>query len=290
MAAALPATRARSAAAAAFRPPLPPPPLALRGAAPPHARTRAFAAAAAAAARGPPRLDFRSDTVTKPTGAMYRAIADAQVGDDVYGEDPTADALERNVARLCGHEAGLFCVSGTMTNQVRRGFRGPGGRRRGRARRPSPLRLVQGVPAFARRTCARRPREARLSAPRLTRGPPKRPVQIALRAHLTQPPHSVLCDQRAHVYRHEAGGISYHSQASVTAVSPRNGRYLTAEDVADNLLDDDVHHAPTRVVSLENTLNGTVSGSSCGKKKRKSDVTPPDAPPASRRQPTVRRR
>ena len=63
-------------------------------------------------------IDLRSDTVTRPTPSMRAAMAQAEVGDDVYGEDPTVRALEAEVARLTGHEAGLFMPSGTMTNQV----------------------------------------------------------------------------------------------------------------------------------------------------------------------------
>ncbi|KAI6032023.1 pyridoxal phosphate-dependent transferase [Pisolithus microcarpus] len=67
--------------------------------------------------------------------------------------------------------------------------------------------------------------------------------QVALRTHLQQPPYSVLCDARAHVYRMEGGGIAFHSGANVIPVFPENGRSL---------------RAPTRIVSLESTLNGTV--------------------------------
>jgi threonine aldolase len=63
-------------------------------------------------------IDLRSDTVTKPTPGMRRAMAEAEVGDDVYGEDPTVTALEERVAGLFGHEAGLFVPSGTMGNQI----------------------------------------------------------------------------------------------------------------------------------------------------------------------------
>jgi threonine aldolase len=63
-------------------------------------------------------VDLRSDTVTRPTEAMRRAMADAEVGDDVYGEDPTVNALEERVAALMGHEAALFVPSGTMGNQI----------------------------------------------------------------------------------------------------------------------------------------------------------------------------
>ncbi len=63
-------------------------------------------------------VDLRSDTVTKPTRAMREAMAAAEVGDDVFGDDPTVIALERQVAELFGHEAALFAPSGTMANQI----------------------------------------------------------------------------------------------------------------------------------------------------------------------------
>ncbi|HEX5015145.1 MAG TPA: GntG family PLP-dependent aldolase [Candidatus Limnocylindrales bacterium] len=65
-----------------------------------------------------PVLDLRSDTVTKPTDAMRRAMAAAEVGDDVFGEDPTVIALEERAAELLNKEAGLFVSSGTMGNLV----------------------------------------------------------------------------------------------------------------------------------------------------------------------------
>lgn len=61
-------------------------------------------------------IDLRSDTVTKPTEAMRRAMAEAPVGDDVYGEDPTVNSLQSRVAELLGKEAGLFVPSGSMGN------------------------------------------------------------------------------------------------------------------------------------------------------------------------------
>ncbi len=80
-------------------------------------------------AGGPPRLeydgrqvrvivDLRSDTVTRPTPGMRAAMANAPVGDDVYGEDPTVMALEELVAGLLGHQAGLFVPSGSLGNQL----------------------------------------------------------------------------------------------------------------------------------------------------------------------------
>jgi threonine aldolase len=63
-------------------------------------------------------VDLRSDTVTKPTSEMRRAMAEAEVGDDGYGEDPTVHALEETYAQRVGKEAALFVPSGTMANQV----------------------------------------------------------------------------------------------------------------------------------------------------------------------------
>lgn len=65
-----------------------------------------------------PIIDLRSDTVTRPTAEMRRAMATAPVGDDVYGEDPTVNELERRVAETLGFEAALFVPTGTMGNQV----------------------------------------------------------------------------------------------------------------------------------------------------------------------------
>lgn len=63
-------------------------------------------------------VDLRSDTFTKPSPAMREAIARAEVGDDVFGEDPTVNLLQEKVASMMGKEAGLFVASGTMGNQV----------------------------------------------------------------------------------------------------------------------------------------------------------------------------
>lgn len=63
-------------------------------------------------------IDLRSDTVTRPTKEMLNAMMHAPVGDDVFGEDPTINKLEHMAAEMFGMEAGLFCPSGTMTNQI----------------------------------------------------------------------------------------------------------------------------------------------------------------------------
>ena len=63
-------------------------------------------------------IDLRSDTVTIPTAEMREAMAQAPVGDDVYGEDPPVNALEERVAEILGKDAAIYMSSGTMTNQV----------------------------------------------------------------------------------------------------------------------------------------------------------------------------
>lgn len=142
--------------------------------------------------------EFRSDTFTVPTRKMVESALMATLGDSVYEEDKDTLELETKVALMAGKEAGLFCVSGTLSNQ------------------------------------------------------------IGLRANLHQPPHTILCDYRGHVYSHEAGGLATLSQAMVTPVHPSNGIHLTLEDIIDNFIPDDgdIHSAPTKVVSLENTLHG----------------------------------
>ncbi|KAI9248846.1 pyridoxal phosphate-dependent transferase [Phascolomyces articulosus] len=142
--------------------------------------------------------DMTSDTATEVTDDMFDIMRSASRKDDVFGNDPSVNELEHYVAKLFGHEASLFCASGTMTNQ------------------------------------------------------------LGLRALLTQPPHSVLCDAQSHINLYECGGLAYHSQASVTAVTATNGVYLTADDVDANRVLEDVHNASTKVIALENTLNGAI--------------------------------
>jgi len=135
--------------------------------------------------------------VTRPTKAMYEAMLTAAVGDDVFREDPTVVQLEQRVAGLCGHEAGLFCASGTMTNQ------------------------------------------------------------LAMRTHLRSL-ESALIDHRGHIMNDEAGGVAFHSQGTLLPLIPKPGfTHLTADVVEERVVvPGDVHHAPTRVICLENTLYG----------------------------------
>ena len=87
-------------------------------------------------------VDLRSDTVTRPTPAMRRAMADAEVGDDQYGEDPTVNRLQETFAGLTGKESALFVPSGTMANQIALRILARPGRRSGGRRPPAhrPLR------------------------------------------------------------------------------------------------------------------------------------------------------
>lgn len=146
--------------------------------------------------------EFRSDTFTVPTKLMIeKLLVTLTFGDSVYKEDSVTLELEAKVATMAGKEAALFCVLGTMLNQ------------------------------------------------------------LGLRVNLVQPPYLVLCDYRAHVFLHEAGGLATLSQAMVHPVIPRNGDYLTLEDIVDNYTadDGDIHAAPTKVISLENTLHGIIT-------------------------------
>jgi len=128
-----------------------------------------------------------------------QAIQSATLFDDVFNEDTTTQDLENLVCDLTGKEAGLFVMSGTMSNQV------------------------------------------------------------AMRTHLGGPPHSILCDHRGHVVLYEAGGAASLCGALIKTVVPKNGHHLTLEDVQTNAcLDDDVHMCPTKIISLENTINGTI--------------------------------
>ena len=144
-------------------------------------------------------IDFRSDTVTKPTAGMLDAMMSAKVGDDVFGEDPSINDLEQMSADMFGMEAGLFCPSGTMTNQ------------------------------------------------------------IAIKCH-TQPGDDVICDESAHVYQYEGGGIAFNSGASVKLLHGDRGR-INSDQVRAAINADDDHKPHTSLVCLENTSNR--GGGSC---------------------------
>src|SRR5436190_1136331 len=147
-------------------------------------------------------IDLRSDTVTRPTAAMRAAIAAAAVGDDQYGEDPTANALQERVAKLLGKEAALWLPSGTMANQValrvltRRGARA---RHRELPRRRAAVERRGGDASSARRACETlRSRLGRaVEGPRCTRRIVARGFAYAHRALGALP---------AHVGRRDASG------------------------------------------------------------------------------------
>lgn len=83
--------------------------------------------------------------------------------------------------------------------------------------------------------------------------------QVALRCHLQRPPYAVLCDSRGHIIQWEAGGAAQLCGALVKGISPANGEFLTREDIKKHVvLGDEIHSTPTRVISLENTLGGTI--------------------------------
>lgn len=138
-------------------------------------------------------IELRSDTFTQPTEAMLKAMFEARVGDDVFGEDPTANDLEAFAADMFGMEAAIFCPSGTMTNQ------------------------------------------------------------IAINVH-TQPGEEVICEQGAHVYFYEAGGIARLSGCQARTIAGERGQ-IYPEQILPLINPEDVHRARTRLVCLENTCN-----------------------------------
>ncbi|MFT6166246.1 MAG: threonine aldolase [Vicingaceae bacterium] len=138
-------------------------------------------------------VDLRSDTVTQPTSEMKKAMFNAIVGDDVLGDDPTVIQLEELGANRFGHEAALFCPSGTMTNQ------------------------------------------------------------IAINVH-TNAPGEVICDDLAHIYRYEGGGMAFNSCVSNRLIKGDRGRF-TLEQLKPEINQDDVHFPPSHLVALENTCN-----------------------------------
>ncbi|KAL2799971.1 pyridoxal phosphate-dependent transferase [Aspergillus keveii] len=83
--------------------------------------------------------------------------------------------------------------------------------------------------------------------------------QVSIRTHLTEPPYSVVCDHRSHIICYEAGGVSAWSGATVLPIVPKNGTHLTLEDVQKRVvISEDIHSCPTKLISLENTLDGMI--------------------------------
>jgi threonine aldolase len=139
-------------------------------------------------------IDLRSDTVTKPSPGMRKAMAEAEVGDDVFGEDPSVNRLQELAAHMLGKEAALFVPSGTMANQV------------------------------------------------------------CIKTH-TQPGDEIIMERTNHPFNSESGALAALSGVQVNLLDGQRG-VITAAQVAQVIrTGDDVHHAPTRVVCLENTHN-----------------------------------
>lgn len=139
-------------------------------------------------------IDLRSDTVTRPSTGMRQAMANAEVGDDVFGEDPSVNRLQEIAAKLLGKEEALFVPSGTMANQ------------------------------------------------------------ICIKVH-TQPGDEIIMERTSHPFNSESGGLAALSGVQVNLLDGHRGM-ITATQIAPVIrTGEDVHHAPTRLIALENTHN-----------------------------------
>lgn len=139
-------------------------------------------------------VDLRSDTVTKPTPEMREAMAEAEVGDDVYMDDPTVNKLQEKAAAMLGKEDSLFVPSGTMGNL------------------------------------------------------------IALLVHCQRGDEAIIGD-RSHIYLNEAGGMSALGGIQPHPVKNQADGTLALEDIRASIQTEDVHHAITRLICIENTQN-----------------------------------
>ena len=144
-----------------------------------------------------PVIDLRSDTVTLPTPGMREAMARAELGDDVYGEDPTVNRLERVLAERLGFEAGLFVPTGTMSNL------------------------------------------------------------LALMAHCERGD-EYLVGQQAHTYKYEGGGAAVLGSIQPQPIEVEVDGSLDLVRVEAAIKPDDFHFARTRLLALENTMQGKV--------------------------------
>ncbi len=142
-------------------------------------------------------MDFRSDTVTKPTQAMRDAMANAEVGDDVYGDDPTVNELEQWTADRHGFEAAIFTTSGTQANL------------------------------------------------------------LGLMSHCERGD-EYLCGQQAHNYKYEAGGAAVLGSIQPQPIENNPDGTISIEKLRAAIKPDDFHFARTKLLSLENTINGKV--------------------------------
>lgn len=142
-------------------------------------------------------MDFRSDTVTQPTEAMRIAMANAIVGDDVYGDDPTINALEMWAADRHGFEAAIFTSSGTQANL------------------------------------------------------------LGLMSHCGRGD-EYLCGQQAHNYKFEGGGAAVLGSIQPQPIQNEPDGTLCFKKLEQAIKPDDIHFAQTKLLSLENTINGKV--------------------------------
>lgn len=142
-------------------------------------------------------MDFRSDTVTKPTQAMRTAMANAEVGDDVFGDDPTINELEQWAAERHGFEAALFTSSGTQANL------------------------------------------------------------LGLMSHCERGD-EYLCGQQAHNYKYEAGGAAVLGSIQPQPIENEPDGTLSFAKLKAAIKPDDCHFARTKLLSLENTINGKI--------------------------------
>ncbi len=142
-------------------------------------------------------IDFRSDTVTRPSLKMRNAMAQAEVGDDVYGDDPTVNELELWSAKRHGFEAALFCSSGTQANL------------------------------------------------------------LALMAHCDRGD-EYLCGQQAHNYKFEGGGAAVLGSIQPQPIENEKDGTICLNKLAQAIKPNDSHFANTKLVSIENTINGKV--------------------------------
>ncbi|MGC5701286.1 low-specificity L-threonine aldolase [Pseudomonas sp. NFXW11] len=142
-------------------------------------------------------IDLRSDTVTQPTPGMLVAMAGARTGDDVYGEDPTVNRLEAELAQRLGFAAALFVPSGTMSNL------------------------------------------------------------LALMAHCERGDEYIV-GQQAHTYKYEGGGAAVLGSIQPQPLEVQADGSLDLEQVAQAIKPDDFHFARTRLLALENTMQGKV--------------------------------
>ncbi|SDF47059.1 MULTISPECIES: low-specificity L-threonine aldolase [unclassified Duganella] len=142
-------------------------------------------------------LDLRSDTVTRPSAAMRAAMNTAEVGDDVYGDDPTVNRLQEYAADLFGFEDALFAPSGTQSNL------------------------------------------------------------LALLAHCGRGD-EYLVGQEAHTYRYEGGGAAVLGSIQPQPIVNQADGSIALADIESYIKPDDFHFARTRLLALENTINGRV--------------------------------